>query len=719
MVYHNSKAGKDRIRPSGKGKFLIFVGLVLIMAGGGLISILLTHEIREITGSQFNEQQLIIARHARKLIERELEKVRRELIVTASRIESRFHDTVSLEEELKSGLVRVSESGVRQVDLLDFNKLKRYSITSYEQSLVVKEMSSDQSILTRLESIPEGAVLTAEPEIIRNFMAVSMVAPLGDRPNLYLRFSINTAWLVRPFLRNIRSGKTGYAWIIDGRGVFHYHQENSFIGKSAFEARKEKNPDISFNKIDFIQREKMLKGVEGTGLYYSGWHRGVTGLVCKFIAYTPVRISDFPDQTWSVAVVAPVSEIEGRVRRVFLWQFALQAIVCAFLILAAFSIFYLERKWSRELGRRVKKRTDDLARSEDRYRLLLESAEDYIFTVDREYCLESMNTFTANFFGGRPNSMAGREFTGLFPREQAERNVKPLQMVFRTGKSFRAEYNWRPGAEAIWVDANFMPLKDEKNKVDRVLCIARDITEQKKLIASLIESEKLASIGTLAAGVAHEINNPLGVILGFVDLLLNKIDPADLTYEDLKIIERQGLNCKTIVENLLSFSRNDESHYDFCDLNRCIIDILQFVRHNLEKKHIEITESYEEGLPLIRGDSRKIQQVFLNLVNNSAGAVKDGGHIRIATRYDRLSGKAVAEVSDNGHGIKPEHGEHIFEPFFTTKPDGEGTGLGLFICYGIVTRYGGNIDWESRTGVEGEGASGAVFTLRFQTFSEV
>jgi len=271
------------------------------------------------------------------------------------------------------------------------------------------------------------------------------------------------------------------------------------------------------------------------------------------------------------------------------------------------------------------------------------------------------------------------------------------------------------GETEIWLSANFMPIKNESGQTGSVLCIARDITESKNLENQLINAEKLASLGTLAAGGAHEVNNPLGVILGFCDILLRKTDNNSQDYEDLKTIERQGFHCKEVVENLLSFARFGEGDYEYSDLNHCLTEIIKVVRHNLEMNNIELITRFVDNIPLVKGEFRQLQQVFLNLINNAVAAMEGGGTLQIKTDFEKGSRKAVALFQDNGIGIRPEDMDHIFEPFFTTKPEGAGTGLGLFVSYGIISKNGGSIDCASTTETGLGKKSGTLFTVKLLT----
>jgi|LGVE01.1.fsa_nt_gb PAS domain S-box-containing protein len=372
----------------------------------------------------------------------------------------------------------------------------------------------------------------------------------------------------------------------------------------------------------------------------------------------------------------------------------------------------------RGLQNQISDQSKKIKQSRERYRSLVESAEDFIFTVDDSGCFRSLNSFTAAFFGGVPSQFIGRPLSNLFSQEIAEKQLKLIKSVFQFGKSMRDEFMVARGEYQIWLNANFMPRKDENGNVTSVLCIARDITESKKLENQLINTEKLASMGTLAAGVAHEINNPLGIILGFTDLLLEKADKNSQNCQDLKTIERHGLHCKAVVENLLSFARQGEGQSVYCDINEAIKDIINVVNHSLEMNDIELRLDLAPGLPRAKGDSRQMQQVLLNLINNAVAAMQQNGRLEIKTALDADCEKIIVVVRDNGRGIPKEYIDRIFDPFFTTKSEGQGTGLGLFVSHGIISKYKGTITCESSTVEASKKLRGTTFTLALRVKKE-
>jgi PAS domain S-box-containing protein len=246
-----------------------------------------------------------------------------------------------------------------------------------------------------------------------------------------------------------------------------------------------------------------------------------------------------------------------------------------------------------------------------------------------------------------------------------------------------------------------------------------DITERKKLEEQMLHTEKLASIGTLAAGVAHEINNPLAVILGFTELLMEKLSEDAEYFDMLKTIQKQGNNAKRIVENLLSFVRYREHREEAIDVNRCIDEVLALKGNTLTINAISVIKDLDESIPAIRVDYNELQQVFFNLINNAIPVMKGGGKLTIQTRpLDREGAKGVEiRISDTGVGIRPEHRSRIFDPLFTTKKVGEGTGLGLTVSYAIIKKYGGDITFETRVKDETP-ESGTTFIITLPALSE-
>ncbi len=224
--------------------------------------------------------------------------------------------------------------------------------------------------------------------------------------------------------------------------------------------------------------------------------------------------------------------------------------------------------------------------------------------------------------------------------------------------------------------------------------------------ARVAQSERLASLGMLAAGVAHEVNNPLGGILALTGLTVEDMPPDDPNRENLAEVIHQTERCRDIVKGLLEFSRQSKGNTEPVDLNKVLQDTLALVERQALFFNIDVVWNLDPELPHVIADRSQFQQVFMNILMNAVQAMNERGTITVVTRYDRSSNAAEAAISDTGQGIPPEEIDRIFDPFFTTKESSHGTGLGLSIAYGIVTTHRGTIFVQSELG------KGTTFTVR-------
>jgi PAS domain S-box-containing protein len=253
---------------------------------------------------------------------------------------------------------------------------------------------------------------------------------------------------------------------------------------------------------------------------------------------------------------------------------------------------------------------------------------------------------------------------------------------------------------------NLSPMRDENGAVTSLVVLMTDITDAAMLQAKLTHTEKMAAVGQLVSGVAHEVNNPLTAILGFSDLLLEQRDVPENARKDLRVIMQEAQRTKQIVQNLLSFARQMPPQRSPLQVNDIVRRTLALRNYDFASHGVHIGEHFDERLPQVVGDAHQLQQVFLNILNNAYDAVREAnrpGRIEVTTRS---TPEGLVEVSfcDNGEGI--QYPDKIFDPFFTTKEVGKGTGLGLSICYGILREHGGDITCRNNPD------SGATFTVR-------
>ena len=344
---------------------------------------------------------------------------------------------------------------------------------------------------------------------------------------------------------------------------------------------------------------------------------------------------------------------------------------------------------------------------------ILESLDDGLMVVGLDDRVIRWNQALERLYGVARADALGQPLDRLFEVEfldavRAARSASPHGTTL-----FRLPMPTRRGAEATvaLVNVTMVPLQAIVGAGGEAgtIVILEDITERAQLEEQLRISEKMASLGLLAAGVAHEVNTPLTGISSYTQMLLEQADPEDPRTKVLEKIEKQTFRAARIVNGLLTLSRptpSDATERAPVNLNTVISDVLSLLEHQLEKGSIKVRRELAAGPVLIDGFEFKLQQVFLNLLLNARDAMPSGGWLTIATRLD--GDDAIAEVSDTGSGIRAEHLARIYDPFFTTKATGQGTGLGLSISYGIVREHDGALHCDSTPG------QGTRFTLRFK-----
>jgi PAS domain S-box-containing protein len=259
---------------------------------------------------------------------------------------------------------------------------------------------------------------------------------------------------------------------------------------------------------------------------------------------------------------------------------------------------------------------------------------------------------------------------------------------------------------------NLSPISGEDGKVSSIVVVMTDVTDSAMLRSKLVHAEKMAAVGQLVSGVAHEVNNPLTAILGFTDLLMENPELPESARRDLRVILQEAQRTKQIVQNLLSFARQTPPQRQAVPLNSILQRTVHLRSYDFISHGIQVVERLDETLPAVIGDSHQLQQVFLNILNNAYDAVRETAR---AARIEIMSARAgsFVEISFRDNGIGIADPERIFDPFFTTKDVGKGTGLGLSICYGIIREHGGEIVCHNN-----QNSEGATFIVRLPVASE-
>ncbi len=355
----------------------------------------------------------------------------------------------------------------------------------------------------------------------------------------------------------------------------------------------------------------------------------------------------------------------------------------------------------------LEKTHNELQDSESKYRRIFETSRDTIFiwSVDKKMVDINPAGIRMFQFKDKPEALSietveqlfwdtrdGVEMLGIL-KEQGFVKDHEVSLVNRNGDHLHGLVTAN-----LYSDENGQPVGFEGT--------IRDITEKKRLAEHLARTEKLAAVGQLAAGLAHEINNPLGVIHCYANLIEKSVADEASVKRDVAVIRKHTLGCKKIVEDLLNFARISGTQKAEGDILVAVDSVLSILEKQMNARGIKLRREYAPRLPLIVFDMDKMKQVFMNLLLNSLQSIDSDGEICVSTRCNTDDRFIDIRIEDSGCGIPPEKIDSIFDPFFTTKPTGEGTGLGLSISYGIVKDHGGDILVDSRPG------KGCVFTVR-------
>ena len=358
----------------------------------------------------------------------------------------------------------------------------------------------------------------------------------------------------------------------------------------------------------------------------------------------------------------------------------------------------------------VEERTRNLSASEKKFRNLFENSKDIIFFADANGNINEINGSGICLLG---LSAPMEEFTLARLFQSPEVLAAYLDRLHGQGFVGDFDLKWR-GADGVvrHILLSTSAVYDENDTIVGYEGIGKDMTRLHTMTEQLINHEKMASIGQIAAGVAHEINTPLGIILGYAQLMQDDFPKDSEVGTNLQVIERQTKACRRIVSDLLKFSRQSESINSCLDLNALIEEVLSVSEHTLNINKINVIRRFSEEPPILVGDAEKLRQVFLNLFTNSQYAMAEGGTLLIETR--QRGEEILVTVEDSGSGIDLAIQGKIFDPFFTTKEVGKGTGLGLSVTYGIIQEHRGSISVESPVARRPahQAAPGTAFHLR-------
>ncbi len=341
----------------------------------------------------------------------------------------------------------------------------------------------------------------------------------------------------------------------------------------------------------------------------------------------------------------------------------------------------------------------ELLNSRNTLRALFDSIPASMYIIDRKYSLLAINMSRANRANTPPNKLVGRKcYEKLYNRSDPCPGCRVVETYLSARSTSRIHREWLDDERFIEWEIITYPILDEDESPIQAILFEQDVTEKRHLEANLIQSEKLAAVGQLAAGVAHEINNPLAAIIANAQILSRETAEDDIdTKDSLNLIEIAGTRASQVVKNLLGFARKEQYDFQSMDLNETIYNALSLVQHEINSHPIQIRLELEDNLPRLNGSKDHLQGVWINLLMNAIDSFEEqAGEIVISTQYGNDEFRVI--VSDNGKGIPEDKLTRIFEPFYTTKEAGRGTGLGLSLCHRTVKQHGGIITAESKIG---------------------
>ncbi len=334
---------------------------------------------------------------------------------------------------------------------------------------------------------------------------------------------------------------------------------------------------------------------------------------------------------------------------------------------------------------------------------IVESLNIGVLTVDLEDCIESWNPQLEDLLAIPRREALHRHLQDVLPQDLVA-EISSRAASDRVSGIYKFHLN-TPAGRRLVINASIAPLVGKNGARLGRLILLDDITQRVRLEEQMVQTEKLTSLGLLAAGVAHEVNTPLAVISNYIQMLAKQIPADDPRQKTIERIVKQTFRASEIVNNLLNFSRTGAAEFVEVNLNSVLEETLTLVQHPFKTAQVNVIKNYTEQLPPVLGSITRLQQVFLNLFMNARDAMPSGGMLEVRTGAH--NGSVAVEVTDTGLGIPAENLHRIFDPFFTTKATGRGTGLGLSVSYGIIKEHAGKVDVRSTPG------KGTSFRLEF------
>jgi len=696
---------------------------------------------------QFNQQQLLLSRQVSMNIESYVNSVHKNIAVIA---QLPGIDHIHQNPAVRS-VVETINSGLKNQALVTIRVVSRNGILLYDSSdrayPTKKHLDlSKKHCFQRAQLLPKNEklitdLLSAEDTCQESQEFIVAVPIYVPRERQIAEFGgvvfavLSMNGITERYLAPVKSGSRGYAWMMDSQGTLLYHPtQPQMVGKNLYQTDK---TCFQCHK-SFDTEKKMIESREETFGYYEA-----PGGENKLTAFYKFPISR---KSWIVVVSAPYSDVIAlmqKSRRIY----SLLIVSIFLTMLVAFGATIVTYKKRIEMEEKEKhfeneRRLErEIEISKDYLENIIENTQTNLMVLDKNLVVRTANTAQSRTCGRPKQELVGQSFFSLIPEDIAVYHGAPLRTFLQKtldGQSFELKDFRITHAqdEPLYLTMNVSPLLID-GKSPGILITSTNVTKRvlleealklytveledkvdqgtataKKLEQQVLHSEKLASLGRLAAGVAHEIGNPLTSISSFAQMM-REMAQDEFSQKSLDIINTHIQRITDIVRRMATFARADSLTIRDVQLNEVLNASLDLMRLDKRmKSSVKIKVDLDPLLPRIMIDEGQISQIFINIIINALDAMPDGGTLRAGTRRgrdDRGNEAVLVSFADTGMGIPKTELQKIFDPFYTTKELGSGTGLGLSLSYDIVKRFKGDIQVESEVG------KGTVFTVILPT----
>ncbi len=721
---------------------VIILSLLVVLSLVIILGQFFHQSLQEEMAGQFNKQQLLLAREVAMNIESFIDQVYRDIHII-----SRLPDVRHINKNSRvRAVAEAINFKIQNEMLVTIRVLDRNGIVLYDSSYPGREgidlsrtdyfkkarlLPRNEKLITDLLPAP-GEDSDSKQFIVATPIYSRLKDPLTPQFSGIVLAVLSLEGITQKYLSPIKSGRRGYAWMMDSEGTLLFHPtQPQMVGKNLYHSDRS---CFQCHK-SFDTEKKMIEGTTETFGYYEA--PGGENKLAAFYKFPIAR------KSWLVVVSAPYSDVIALMQKSkgFYSLLILSIFITTIGASGATIVNYKKKIKAEERAMHLEnqqrlERQIEIAKNY--LENIIENTRTNLMVVDKDLTVRTVNTAQAQTIRRPKEDILGKPLLSLFPDGLAPYEGIPMEAILQkslTDRSFEIRDYRITGLQesAIYLTMNISPILID-GKIPGVLITSTNVTKRveleaalklytveledkvdkgianaKKLEQQVMHSEKLAALGRLAAGVAHEIGNPLTSISTFAQLL-REMAQDEFTQNSLDIINNHIQRITEIVRSMSTFARADSLTIREVHLNDVLNATLDLMRLDKRmKSSVEISVALDPEVPKVLIDEGQISQVFINIIINALDAMPDGGRLQVTTRRNRdESGACIATVSisDTGVGIPSSELEKIFDPFYTTKDPGKGTGLGLSLSYDIVKRFKGDIHVRSEVG------KGTVFTIQ-------